>query len=143
MSSSVEPRHRQPSLLQRHDGFSLLEALVASGILAIISLGFALGADRALHYNAYSSSLAAGTTLVQEKIEELQSKVATDVQLTAGAHNDANNPLKADGTGGGIYTRSWIVTNDTPVNGLKTVAVSVNYSLFGADRTIRLVMVHQ
>ena len=141
MSTLGKTRHRQPPLLQRQDGFSLLEALVATGILAIISLGSALGTDRALHYNMYSGSLAAATTLVQDKIEELQSKVATDVQLTAGAHDDANS-LKADGTAGGIYTRTWTVTNDAPASGLKTVAVSVTYSLLGVSHVVRLVMVH-
>ena len=130
------------SPLTRCDGFSLVEAVVAAGLLAIISLGFAIGADRAVRYNVYSRSLAAATTLAHDKVEELQSKVSTDAQLTAGAHVDATNPLKANGTGGGLYTRTWNVTNDVPATGLKTVQVTIAWALYGDSHSINLVMVH-
>ena len=130
-------------LLLRSEGFSLVEALVAASLLGIISLGFALGADRAVRYNIYGRSLAEATTLAHDKVEELQSKVTADTQLTAGTHNDANNPLRADGATGGPYTRSWTVTANTPANGLKTVDVRVTWSLYGESHNTRLVMVHQ
>jgi Tfp pilus assembly protein PilV len=123
-------------------GFSLVEALVAAGLLAIISLGFAVGADRAVRYNVYSRSLTVATTLAHDKVEDLMGKVSTDVQLTAGAHTDALNPLKADGTTNGPYTRVWAVTNNTPATGLKTVKVTVTWSIYQDAHTVNLVMVH-
>ena len=130
------------SLLRNQDGFSLIEAMVAAALLAIISLGSALGADRAVRQNVYSRTLAAATTLAHDKIEELQSKVATDAQLTAGNHVDADNPLNPNGTTAGMYTRSWDVTDNTPANGLKTVKVIITWSIYDQARTVSLVMVH-
>jgi Tfp pilus assembly protein PilV len=130
------------SCLGRHDGFTLVEAVVAAGLLAVISLGFAIGADRAVRYNVYSRSLAAATTLAHDKLEELQSKVSTDAQLTAGVHTDAANPLRANGTTGGLYVRSWNVTNNVPASGLKTVQVTIAWSVYAENHTINLVMVH-
>jgi hypothetical protein len=115
--------------------------LVAAGLLGIISLGFAIGADRAVRFNVYSRSLTAATMLAHDKIEELASKVSTDAQLTAGNHGDAANPIDADGAAGGIYTRTWVVTNNVPAAGLKTVSVTVTWSILSDAHTINLVMV--
>ena len=124
------------------EGFTLIEALVATTILAMISLSFALGAAGALRHNGYAQSLTAATALGYAKIEELTEKAATDPQLTAGDHPDPVGPLRADGTAGGTFARSWTVTNDLPVAGLKTVEVQVGWTLYGTARTVRLVMVH-
>ena len=124
------------------DGFSLIEAMVAASILGVVALGFAVGADRAVRHNVYSRSLAAATTLAQSKVEDLRSKVTSHADLTAGNHADAANPLRPDGTTNGIYTRSWTVTADTPATGLKTVQVTVTWSIYSDPHTVRLTMVH-
>ena len=122
-------------------GFSLVEAVAAAGLLGIISLGFAIGADRAVRFNVYSRSLTAATTLAHDKVEELASKVSTDALLTAGNHTEAG-PIGPDGTAGGLYTRSWVVTNNVPATGLKTVTVTVSWSILSEPHSINLVMVH-
>jgi prepilin-type N-terminal cleavage/methylation domain-containing protein len=128
-------------LIAGQQGFSLIEALVAASLLGIIAMGFAVGADRAVRFNVYSRSVTAATTLAQAKVEELASKVSTDAQLTSGPHADAANPLTAHGTAGGIYTRTWSVTNNVPAAGLKTVQVTVTWSLYAKAHTVNLVMV--
>jgi prepilin-type N-terminal cleavage/methylation domain-containing protein len=140
VSSSID-LCRLRRLAAGQQGFSLIEALVATSLLGIISLGFALGADRAVRFNVHSRSVTVATTLAQAKLEELASKVSTDAQLTAGAHADAANPLTAHGTAGGMYTRTWFVTNNTPATGLKTVQVTVTWSLYTDPHTVNLVMV--
>ena len=86
---------RVARLARGDGGFSLIEAIVAAGLLSVVMLGFAMGASRALRYNQYSRSVAVATTLAHDKIEELQSREVTDPQLVAGSYNDANNPLTA------------------------------------------------
>jgi len=140
--SSSTDRWRLAGLAAGEGGFSLIEALVAAGLLAIISLGFAIGADRAVRFNVYSRSMTTANTLAQAKVEELSSKVSTDAQLTAGSHADAANPLTAQGGAGGMYTRTWVVTNDAPTTGLKTVTITVSWSIYADAHTINLVMVH-
>ncbi len=140
MSRSTE-RVAVRRLIAGQQGFSLIEALVAASLLGIIAMGFAVGADRAVRFNVYSRSVTAATTLAQAKVEELASKVSTDAQLTAGPHSDAANPLTAEGTAGGIYTRTWSVTDNLPVAGLKTVQVTISWSLYAQPHTINLVMV--
>jgi len=129
-------------ILAAEHGFSLIEALVAAGLLAIISLWFAMGADRAVRFNVYSRSVTAATTLAQSKVEELNSKVSTDAQLTAGNHADVSNPVTAEGAAHGTYTRTWVVTNNVPANGLKTVKVTVTWSIYSSPHSVDLVMVH-
>jgi prepilin-type N-terminal cleavage/methylation domain-containing protein len=131
-----------PRRLCGEEGFTLIEALVAASLLSIIALGFAMGADRAVRFNVYSRSLTAATTLAQAKVEELASKISTDAQLTAGNHIDASNPLTAEGTAGGTYTRTWVVTDNLPASGLKTINVTVTWQIMGEARTVNLVMVH-
>jgi hypothetical protein len=45
------------------------------------------------------------------------------------------------GAAGGTYTRTWTVTADTPMTGLKTVALQVTWSLNGQTQTVREVIV--
>lgn len=140
-STSADGRRRRRGL--GSDGFSLVEAIAAAGLLSVVTLGAALGADRAVRFNTYSRTAATATTLVHDKIEELQSKPVVDPSLTAGTHTDASNPITATGEPNGTYTRSWVVTDNTPTTGLKTVAVSVSWPLYGQTHTIRVVSVKQ
>ena len=140
MTLSSNGTSRAP-LWARAEGFSLVEAIAAAGLLSVVLLGFGMGAGRAIRYNEYSRTLATATTLTHDKIEQLENLVATDPQLTAGAHSDALNPLTATGTTGGIYTRTWQVTDNTPVAGMKTVQLTVQWSRFGESHTVRVTAV--
>ena len=121
----------------------MVEVLAAAGVLSVVMLGAAVGADRAVRFNMYSRTASAATTLVHDKVEELEAKPAVDPDMTAGTHNDPGNPLTAGGVDGGSFTRSWTVTNNSPVAGLKTVVVQVTWTLHGANHNIRLAMVRQ
>ena len=54
---------------------------------------------------------------------------ARATELKPGIYYDPANKLKADGTSGGIFDRSWTVSlNDTPRVGLRTVTVTVAWT---------------
>ncbi len=123
------------------DGFTIIEALASIALLSVVILGTAVGADRATRYTEYSRTTTTAMTLAHDEIEQLQSKVSTDPLLNAGNHADANNPITSTGAAGGAYTRTWTVTNNTPMAGLKTVAVTVTWAALNQNKTVTEVMV--
>lgn len=127
--------------LGRADGFSLIEVLAAAGLISLVALGFAAGAERGVRYSSYNRNLGAATALAQDKMEELRSRNAGDLQLLDGAHADPLNPLTALGTAGGLYTRRWTVMDNMPATGLKTIAMTVTWTAQGETHRVRLVAV--
>lgn len=115
---------------KRQRGFSLLEALVASSILAVPFLAFTMVSIALARGTKTADSLSAATALAQETIEQVRSQpLGTVSQNTAGTLNDASNPIRADGTAGGIFTRSWTISNrDIPTFGLRTLTVTVSWN---------------
>lgn len=111
-------------------GVSLLEALAATAFVSCALLAFA-GNSVSLTRNLKSAdATAAGTALALQKLEQLRSMPLGAAELaTPGLFYDNANPLKADGTTGGIYHRSWTVSQkDTPRFGLKSITVSVDWT---------------
>jgi len=111
-------------------GFSLTEVLVSVSLFSIVAAGLAVTTVGTTRSNTISKNVAAASTLVQDKIEQLRSldADANPPDLTAGMHNDPANPITGAGTAGGWFTRSWVVTRDTPATGLATVVVSVSWT---------------
>ena len=111
-------------------GVSLLEALAATAFVSLVLLAFA-GNSASLTRNLKSAdSTAAATALALQKLEQLRSMPLGAAELaTPGLFYDISNPLKADGTTGGIFSRSWQVSQkDTPRFGLKTVTATVSWT---------------
>jgi hypothetical protein len=52
--------------------------------------------------------------------------------LTAGDHADPDNPLERH------FTRNWVVTEDNPVAGMKTVAVTVSFETANRDSAVTM-----
>ena len=76
--------------------------------------------------NKCSSSVAAATALAQQKLEQLRSMPLDAASLAPGQYTDPAGAMKANGSSGGSFSRSWTVSaGNTPRAGLKTVTVSV------------------
>ena len=108
-------------------GFTLLEVLIAISILTVGLLGVAQMQIMGIQGNYFSGNTTAALTLAEEKMEDLLGKSYTDAELTNGNHPDTNNPIDETGQAGGIYTRTWVVANNTPITDTKTVTVSVSW----------------
>ena|SRR5689334_5994201 len=107
-------------------GFSLLEALAATGFLAIALMAFAANTVSLTRSEKSADSTNAAHALATQKVEQLRSTPLGAPQVATGAYVDALNPLKADGTNGGPFTRTWVVSaNNVPTWGLRTVTVTV------------------
>ena len=110
-------------------GFSLIEILIAMTIFAIGVLALAEMQVTAIRGNAFSSSTTDGTTLAQDRIEQLMSLPYDDANLNAGNHGPVTQ---------GVYNLSWDVANDSPVANTKTVNVSVTWTANGWNRSVAL-----
>lgn len=120
-------------MLKCQRGASLVEIMVA---LVIFGIGLTMAIRNLPEGNAKttrSRNMSIAVNLAQEKLEDLMALPYSDGDLTAGTHADPDNPLR------GHFSRSWTVTDDTPLTGMKSVEVSVNFPTASADsvRTLR------
>jgi len=86
--------------------------------------------------------MSAAGNLAQDKLEEVERLSYADAALSAGTHQDTNNPVGESGQSGGIYSRSWIVAVDSPISGTKTISVTVTWPPAGSTtHTVTLVTI--
>ncbi len=113
--------------VRNEHGVSLLEIMVA---LAIFGIGLVIAVRTLPESNAKttrSRNLSIAVNLAQEGIEELMGRPFNHADLTAGAHNDPDNPIRNH------FTRQWEITDATPVAGMKMISVSVTFPASGTD----------
>jgi prepilin-type N-terminal cleavage/methylation domain-containing protein len=108
-------------------GFGLIEVMIAL-VLFGIGISFAM---RALPESNVATTrgrnITKATNLAQQKIEELLSTPYDNADLNAGAHADPDNPIDVH------FTRNWVVTDDSPVQGMKEVDVTVTWQTASMD----------
>ncbi|UCH83247.1 MAG: prepilin-type N-terminal cleavage/methylation domain-containing protein [Candidatus Latescibacterota bacterium] len=118
------------STLKSQKGIGLIEILIAM-VLFGIGLSFAM---RTLPDSniimTRGRNVTKATQFAQEKLEQLMSIPYSDADLTAGTHNDPDNPIDR------TFTRSWTVTDNSPLQDMKTVNVTVSFQTGSADSTV-------
>jgi len=105
--------------LQETNGFTLIEILIATVIITIVSLGATTLTVGIMHGNSFSKRLTTATTLVQDRLEDVKRLGYANVGTAAGIQNYGTI---ANFSG---YKRVVTVTNDTPAAKMKTVNVIV------------------
>lgn len=117
---------------QNEKGASVVEIMVA---LLIFGIGL-VAAIRVLPESSAKTTRSRNKTIAvnvaQEKIEELMAAGYQHADLTAGNHDDPNNPISNS------YNRTWTVTDDTPVIGMKLISVSVTFPTASKDSVATL-----
>lgn len=117
-------------MLKSEKGIGLIEILIA---LVLFGAGLSLALRTLPDSNVTMTrgrNITKATNLAQEKIEDLMAAPFSDADLTAGTHNDVENPIDRH------FTRSWVVADDTPVQGMKTVDVTVSFETASNDSTV-------
>ncbi|HEX9880479.1 MAG TPA: prepilin-type N-terminal cleavage/methylation domain-containing protein [Candidatus Binatia bacterium] len=114
-----EAHHRSRNSITQSQGFTLVEVLVAMGIFSVTFLALAAGAGSVMRSNNTSMNSTIATNLAQDKVEELKAMTGSNI-VTAG-------PV-TDNVGGVDFTRTWTVTPNSPVPGVKQVDVTVSWS---------------
>lgn len=103
-------------------GATFVEVLSAVGIFSLVAAGLSpsLLSTRTMADLGKNRTIA--TTLANDKIEQLRT-------LSAGSlANGSDGPLNANGgTTGGLFTRSWAVTPNTPLDGISRVVTTVTW----------------
>jgi type II secretory pathway pseudopilin PulG len=118
---------------ERRAGFTIVEALVALTIFGIGTILLMQLAPRAVQYATRARVLSQANALAQAKVEELRALPQLHADLNAGAHQDPENPI--DGT----FTRTWDVTENDPIEGMRRVEVRVQIPTASSDSVATLV----
>ena len=119
-------------MLKSQKGVGLIEIVIA---MLIFGIGIS-AALRTLPDSNFATTRArnvsVATNLAQEKIEALMGTSLSSADLSAGTHNDPQNPLERH------FTRTWTVTDNSPITDMKRLSVTVNYAGRGNDRSVTL-----
>lgn len=126
--------------LQKDQGFTLIEVLIAITIFAVGLLAVAAMQTSAITVNSTADQITTRMTWAQDKIEELMALPYTDPLL-----EDLGNPPSGTDSAGNLhqetisegsvdYTILWTVTNNTPISGNKLITVTVT----GKGKTTRV-----
>ena len=106
-------------------GVSLIEALIT---LAILSLSIAAVMELAgstSNTNRYARRTTSAVHLAQDKYEELRGLGYAAV--ISGSDGPFTQERKTDALGA-FYTRSWVVDDDSPSAGMKSVVLTINWA---------------
>ena len=102
----------------KNQGFTLIEVLVAMAIFSVTFLALAAGAGSVMRSNHTSLNSTIATNLAQDKVEELRAMTESNI-VSAGPVTDTVN--------GVTFTRTWTVTPNSPVPGVKQFDVTVSW----------------
>jgi hypothetical protein len=115
----------------------MIEILMA---VAIFSVGFlAVGTliISTTRNNTTGNIITQATMLAAERLENLKDTpdIAT---LATGTYADSNNPIGDRGNPGGIYTRSWTVSDPLLNTTSRRIQVRVSWNRLGQNRAVEL-----
>jgi Tfp pilus assembly protein PilV len=136
-------------------GFSLVETLVAAGLLALGLMPLAYMQSSGFRSGATSYAVASGSTLALQLAEVVRNVPYADQRLnaTTGYVNPDEtltnaNPLAPDGSTWTAcapnkcgYTRLWRITADSPIAHAKTIDIQVTWSELGTNTSFVLSMI--
>jgi type IV pilus assembly protein PilV len=117
----------------------LAEIMIA---IAIFSVGFLAAGSLVLsaaRSNTNSHIRTQATLLAAQTLETLKNTPdISGLVISAAPYSDPNNPIDSYGDPGGIYTRSWTISDPVGHGTSRQVAVTVSWSRFGITRSVTL-----
>ena len=113
-------------------GFTLMEVLITIAIFSIGVLAVASMQYWSTRNTSSGNIMTTATNLARAQMETLKS--VPDVTTLANG-SDPNNPINADGNPGGIFTRSWVVSNPLGGSGSRQIDVTVGWNRNGKDHS--------
>ena len=120
-------------------GFTLIEITVAVFLLVAALLSLISTTVIVIKSNSLGHTMTSATTLAGDKMEQFKNTVYSD--LAGGAGTDyatMDSTVQTTSTAETIFTRTWTITSNSPVAGMKTIAVTVQWNWQGASRNVSL-----
>jgi len=115
----------------------MIEALVTMTIMSVGVLGLSASAIELSRTAKWADMNAAATGLATKQLELLRSMPLGSASHAAGSYSGGT--MQADGTAGGPYTVTWVVsTKDTPTNGLRSITVTTAWTQYQKARTVQV-----
>jgi prepilin-type N-terminal cleavage/methylation domain-containing protein len=107
-------------------GFTLIECLVATAVFFIVIAGLSSLTVTVIKGNSFSQAMTVATALAADKIESLQN-MSYETAVSGGPE-----ALQS------IYSRQWVVIDNSPAPNMKTITVTVTWRRLGAAGNVNL-----
>ena len=131
----MQTDNRKNHICGPSNGFTLIEVLVALAVFSIGILALASLQLSTARSTKTGNVVTQATMLARAQIEQL--KNVSDV-TTLASDTDPNNPIDENGNAGGIFTRSWVVTNPLGGSATRQIQVTVSWTKGGPNRSVVL-----
>lgn len=119
--------------INKDDGFTLVEILIAITIFCFAVLGLAIGTVSVIRSNQTSHLRASAVNLAQARLEELRAMTAAAFSALS---CPSSTPCSDNAIASGVtFTRRWSITSNSPVAGVNRIDVTVNWSDY-ANQTL-------
>jgi Tfp pilus assembly protein PilV len=112
-------------------GSTFIEVLSAIAVFAVVVIGLSPTLLNARKVAELSKNQSVATTLAEDKVEQ--------IRTLSTVANGSDGPFNADGTNGGIFSRSWTVTANSPTANISRVEVVVSWRDRPNASSVRLV----
>lgn len=126
------------NFLNRQQGFSLIEVMIALAIFSIGILAIAQLQISAVRNNTSGNLATQATLLAEAQIENL--KNTANITLLA---DSVESGIDQNGASGGIYTRTTTITNPLGGNFSRQIQVTVQWVRDGRLRRVNLTTLTQ
>ena len=113
------------------EGFTLLELLIAMGILAVGLLGIATAQIWAINRTSQSRHLSQALHLAQQQMELFHATPVASLPAPCNPTptcDDPANPIQVDATDATTFVRNWLIEPNTPTVGITRITVAVDWT---------------
>lgn len=123
----------------RESGFSLIEVLIAVLVVGIGFMAVASMTGTSISGNNRSSMMTVATYLAEDRLEELRNRDYADVSAVGSPEIGIDE--QGNVVPNGLFTRSWVVTNDTPGTLMKTINITITWAERGVNHRLTMTTV--
>ena len=122
---------------RNQNGYLLIEALISMAIFAIGFLAVGSMVIYTTRNNTRSNIMTQATLLATQTLEDFKSTPDITELVDGDVYTDPD-PVDQWGNPGGIFTRSWSISDPTGNNTCRQVEVTVSWTRWGHQRNIVL-----